>query len=138
MGKMPRITMTMSVEAVELAACARWLREQGVELPSRNSLIVWAVRSCARALEGDKWPVSSEQAIQFLDKNWPVQSYRGGKRVGKPLGEEMKRPCPFPLEEERRREEREAEVLEAAREFFEQFGREAERERGGGDEGVQS
>lgn len=117
MGKMPRITMTMSVDAAELAACARWLREQGVELPSRNSLIVWAVRSCARALEGDKWPNSHEQAIQFLDKNWPVQSYRGGKRVEAKL----QTPQPFLPEDLSRMEERKAEVLEAAKEFFETF-----------------
>lgn len=133
MGKMPRVTMTMSVDALELAACARWLREQGVELPSRNSLIVWAVRSGARALRADKWPTSHKQALDFLDKEWPVQTYKGGRKVRK---EERKlgQPDPFGAspflpEEEVRREEREAEVLEAAREFFEKFGREVGREK---------
>lgn len=69
------------VPATTLAAAAAWLTSKGIQPSSRNDILVCALSVLADQLPDDQKPGTAERAFQLLDREWPVKSYKGSKRV---------------------------------------------------------
>lgn len=69
------------VPATTLAAAAVWLKSKGIQPSSRNDILVCALSVLADQLPDDQKPGTAERAFQLLDREWPVKSYKGSKRV---------------------------------------------------------
>lgn len=72
---------TFRVPATFLAGAAAWLISQGIQPTSRNDIIASALKVLAEQLPEADRPGTPERAFQLLDREWPVRSYKGHKRV---------------------------------------------------------
>lgn len=70
---------TFRIASRDLAKIAVHLKEKGVVINSRNDLVATAIATLASLIKGKE--VSSEQASDYLDRTFPVQSWKGGVRV---------------------------------------------------------